>query len=262
MTSWNWSEFQSQDSVVHQSVANTDNSDGTRLKQGYDYANFDEISPTPVACWPLQEDSGSTVYDVSGTFNGTYSGAALNHQGLLGSSAASFDGVDDYANLGDAAELTPTNSLSVSFWFKTSESASDFKSIARHNNHFTPLQLTPNSDGQAVPFINGSTYETKFPWNYGDGVWHHYVTTYDQTNGTRIFVDTTEVASNSTTGNLDSNTSNWYLGAAAGNGSEYTNVDIFDFRLYKDTSLTSGEIQALYDVVKAQGRWTSQIKSL
>lgn len=261
-TSTEFDNSNSESGVVHQSVANTDNNNSSVLKQGYDYANFSEISPTPVACWPLHENSGSTVYDVAGSYNGTYSGATLGQTGILGASAVSFDGTDDYANLGDNSTLTPTNSLTTTFWFKTSEAADAFKSISRHNNHFTPLQLNNASEGQAVPFINGSTYETMFPWNYGDGAWHFYAVTFDQSNGTRVFVDTTEVASNSQTGSLDTNSSNWYLGGAQDAGAEYTNVDIFDFRLYGGVSLSSSQIQTLYDVVASQGSLTTPYKAV
>jgi hypothetical protein len=69
-------------------------------------------------CVPMDEGSGSTVYDQSGNnFNGTIYGATWTH-GRYGN-ALSFDGVDDYVDFGTAPSLSGTTDFSVAFWLKS-----------------------------------------------------------------------------------------------------------------------------------------------
>jgi len=75
-------------------------------------------SPTDaVAHWTLDEGSGSTVSDASGNgSNGTLQGGPTWSTGKVGAWALSFDGVDDYVQVGAVPKLKMMDSLSISAW--------------------------------------------------------------------------------------------------------------------------------------------------
>ena len=75
-------------------------------------------SPTDaVAYWPFNEGTGNTAADVSGNaLAGTLQGGATWGPGRVGAKALSFDGVDDYVQVGAAAKLKMTDFLSISAW--------------------------------------------------------------------------------------------------------------------------------------------------
>jgi len=75
-----------------------------------------------VGWWPLNEDSGSTAYDLSGNGNhgGLNGGVTQGVAGKGGLTAYSFDGNDDYLEVGDETSLDfGSSNFSVNIWFKT-----------------------------------------------------------------------------------------------------------------------------------------------
>lgn len=136
----------------------------------------------------------------------------------------SFDGTDDSVDIGDPDALEPTDTITVAFWFKSTTAADDAYSAVRHDGHINPLQLTSGDVGRAVHFIGGTFYTAKFTWSdWNDGNWHFYVARYDSGVGMEVYIDdmTTTVATNTTTGTLDTTTNPWCLGAAIGRSAEY-----------------------------------------
>jgi hypothetical protein len=59
------------------------------------------LSYGPVAYWPLNEESGSVAYDISGNGrNGAYTGVTLGQDGIGdGGTCPLFDGANDYVNI-------------------------------------------------------------------------------------------------------------------------------------------------------------------
>ena len=79
------------------------------------------VAADPVAFYRFEETGGGTVADQTGNHDGTVSGIDLDAAGPLGSSAARFDGVDDYVNVSSTfsgSELSG-DSYSVELWFNT-----------------------------------------------------------------------------------------------------------------------------------------------
>lgn len=256
MVSWNWNESQSEDGVVHQSTTNTDHNDASELKQGYDYANFNEIEPTPIGCWPLHEDSGSTAYDISGTNDGTYNGPTLGQEGILNTSSASFDGTDDYVNVGNTFSVA-NSSFSVSMWVYP-RSVSGFRPVAKRKNASGGGFLMYWNDGQSdfVWWVDGDLVDTK---SLTTDEWNHFVGVYDNSDGSLIFYRNGNEVNSGTSSGLSTDDGEFEIGRDAG----YANADalIGDVRIY-DIALTQSEIQTLYDVVASQGSWTSNVKTV
>jgi hypothetical protein len=72
--------------------------------------------PEPVAYWSFNEGQGTTVNDSAGNNNGTILGAEWTSGKF--NSALSFDGVDDYVEVGDDPSLRfmQSSSFTISFW--------------------------------------------------------------------------------------------------------------------------------------------------
>ena len=79
-------------------------------------SNGDAISVSSAHHWELN-DSGSIALDQSGIDNGVISGANLVADPIKGQ-VLSFDGDDDFVNLGDLDEMDQIDRFTLSLWFK------------------------------------------------------------------------------------------------------------------------------------------------
>lgn len=262
MPDWNWGESQGESGVVHQSTANTDHNDAGTLKQGYDYQNFSEITPNPAVCWPLHEDSGTTAYDAAGSRNGTYYGPSLGQNGLLKTTAPSFDGVDDYADMTDVSAINGVSELTMSFWHK-GEVSGNSTYIYRKNDGSNLIQGFFNDSISAFRTrwdIGGNKVILDIPYSeFTADVYHLLTCSYDGSS-MRVYVDAVEKNSTSATGTLDVAGSKLYVGAA-NSSSEQWQGQLSDWRIY-NTALSATQIQTLYDVVNTAGTWTGSPKPL
>jgi concanavalin A-like lectin/glucanase superfamily protein len=106
--------------------------DASATSSGSYYANA-VLADSPVGFWRLNETSGTAATDLgSGAHNGTYqNGVSLNSSGPLqdAAGAASFDGSDDYVDLGDNYGFSGTASFSVEFWVKRMRSSTNWDQI-------------------------------------------------------------------------------------------------------------------------------------
>ena len=91
-------------------------------------ATFGTTSSPPgglVAAYSFDEGTGSTAADLSGQGNaGAVSGATWTTQGRFGG-ALTFDGANDYVDVGNAAALQLSGSMTVSGWIHSSAFPSD-----------------------------------------------------------------------------------------------------------------------------------------
>jgi hypothetical protein len=156
-------------------------------------------------CIPMDEGSGSTVYDQSGNnFNGTIYGATWT-QGRYGN-ALSFDGVDDYIDFGTAPSLSGTTDFSVAFWLKSTFTGGGY----------IIAQRAPGFNGEWMVNLGGNhnnsvlnpgkiyfmVYNNGFQWEIwsttavNNGQWHSIVAVRQGANG-YLYID----------GNLDAQAS-------------------------------------------------------
>src|SRR3989344_8994034 len=110
---------------------------------------FAAVPVSPEGYWALNENGGAVANDSSGNGNtGAISGGATYTTGGIPAtpgnvSALTFDGVDDYVQVPDAAALDVTGVLSISAWVKTSNAGTQIlarKTFAYetliYNGHF------------------------------------------------------------------------------------------------------------------------------
>lgn len=113
-----------------------------------------------------------------------------------------FDGVNEYAQIGDVAALQfeRTNPFSISVWFKTSTGSAALAGKQAPSTTFRGYLVNLSSAGAVEAFIlndwaggtGNGIWVTTTTTGFNNGQWHHAVMTYDGSStaaGVRIYVD-------------------------------------------------------------------------
>lgn len=110
---------------------------------------------SPIAYYPLNEASGTTAEDLSGShFDGTYSGAAPGGVGIGdGNTAASFDGTGDYIDIAAMRLAFNGDAGTVSLWARAGSASLWTDSTLRYlvrffldSSNTIHIQRTSNND--------------------------------------------------------------------------------------------------------------------
>lgn len=155
-----------------------------------------------VGAWPLEEGSG-TVAGNTGTgasLDGTIVGATWNSDTPTCDStqALTFDGVDDYVELGAPAALTQLESFTIALWFKTSDADRDFPTLFSYwysgGTADAASYSLSFSAGSGLVFMlqdgAGNGVGATAGFGFGDGAWHQVVASYDHAaRRASIYVD-------------------------------------------------------------------------
>lgn len=237
---------------------NNQDSSGTtgrndELKQGYSRDRPD-LSADLVGYWPLSEDAGTKAYDLSGNDNhGSLNGGVT--QGLAGKgglTSYSFDGKDDYIDLGN--NINP-NQITISGWifFNNLQSADtglvskvNWNSETQDNEEYG---LRVHKDGYFQVVIgNGdgfseATYDIS---NLESNVWYFFTGTYDGSH-IKLFVDA-DLKDTAQEPSLQSGTNKLLIAGEIrdGNPNNFVDGKIQDVRIY-DRALSESEIKKLYN---------------
>jgi len=139
-----------------------------------------------VSYWKLDENIGTTAYDYLGTYDGTNNGATINQPGQVGT-AYSFDGVDDYVDMGDIGELNSVSTFTIVGWINhTDNTATDrvFDKIKDGNNdisiapYWGRIYFEIGNGGNTYAYWNG--YSSTIP----SGQWYHLAAVFDGSGAT------------------------------------------------------------------------------
>ncbi|WP_424018193.1 malectin domain-containing carbohydrate-binding protein [Halorientalis pallida] len=248
-TASDWDGATSENAVVHEGYG--DRTAGA-VELGYpgDGSRWDGA---PLAFWPFDEDSGSTVADVTGNGNdGTVQGATLGQGGILGTTAIQFDGTDDYVS--GATDITALReTASISAWIRTTQGGNDTPWVAPG---ITGVESNGDGDDIFWGFIDGSgniaiqtgndaTARSSSPVN--DGTWHHVVLTRESSSGEiQVYVDgTLDDTATSRTGTITNTFDSIGRIEDTGGTPEYFDGRIEELRVY-DSVLSSGAVSDLY----------------
>jgi hypothetical protein len=159
----------------------------------------------------------------------------------------SFDGVNDYVDLG-ANMLSGNGNFSISLWVRSQFSNQVI--IQQRNGGFNgEYQLNFSANGQ----INFWTYRNGYQWTvtstdfYNDNEWHNIVVVQDASiNGGRMYIDGSEIGTNSNgTVYLDGGI-HTYLGADMRDYTGYFSGEINDVHIF-DGVLSEEEVNALFN---------------
>jgi hypothetical protein len=209
-----------------------------------------------VSYWKLDESSGTTVTDATGTNSGTVNGPTIGQTGKLGT-AYSFDGVNDYVSIPNSTSLNiQSNLITLSAWVKVPTATdcqmiiSKICTVGSHVNPYFQYNLQLLRDGSYFfprfwLTIGGSySFTANETYNLSLNVWHHIVGTY---NGSTmiLYVDGVQISSLSKTGNITGYTAPVYLGINGALG-EPNNGLIDEVGIWS-RALSSTEVSQLYN---------------
>lgn len=233
------------------------------------YASLDYINPDPqlAAAWyKLDEASwngtAGEVIDSSGNGrNGrSYNGAATSSDGKAGR-AGSFDGVDDYLDLGTQAGLNNATSTSLELWFNRT---TDQTSATTHGITNVLAGVSSASSNDVIEIGTSGTDLKIFTYSVSGGqlshtytnagiqnnTWYHLVVTYDKndTNELKFYLNGALVGQwSNPAGNLITSTSPLTIGAVV----DSTVVGMFKGKIDEvvvyNRALTSTEIGSRYN---------------
>ena len=197
-----------------------------------------------VAAYNFEEASGTTVADASGKGNhGTISGASRITSGQFGR-ALSFDGVNDWVTINDAASLDLTNGMTLEAWVYPTVNMTQWATVILKEQSGGGLyELYANGD-QSQPLTSvtvAGQYQVLSggPWLLANQ-WTHLAATYNGTTE-RLYVNGTQVAQRPQTGPIEVSSSPLRLGGNSVWG-EFFKGRIDEVRIY-NSALSATEIQ-------------------
>jgi hypothetical protein len=232
---------------------------------------------SPTANWVLS-DTGTTPYtgevpalastttldDASGNANiGTIQGGVtVGVTGPLNDTGISLNGASG-SYVETATSYADPSPVTQVIWFKapTSGAAGSLMGFTTSQTNATPSswdrQIWIDQTGHIVYGVYpGSVQEVTSPSTYTDGNWHQVVASVG-TSGLQLWIDGTEVASNSGVTSAQNYTGWWHLGfswAASGwtNGpsSDYWNGSLAQAAVFP-TQLTPAQVATLHDAASA-----------
>lgn len=158
----------------------------------------------PVAYWPLDETSGTIVFDRSGHgFHGTYTGATLANTAAPGGGLAPyFDGINDRADMqpNELLAVLSHSEFTMMAWAKVLNAAvwaeTAYREVfhLRVNNNNRAYMIKPTTANTFQYIYNGGNSNTRLhQWSISSLAWMHLVLTVSVTgNVMRSYIDTVE----------------------------------------------------------------------
>ena len=144
--------------------------------------------------WRLGETSSASAADSKGTITGSYvNGVTLGGGGALlsdSNGAPSFDGVDDYVEIGDVYDFAGTAAFSIEFWIKKDvQEATKWARLIDKHKVTTPrdgwvFSVAPDTAGKPGVILferwgGGTQHSMASSTVTAVGTWYHVVGTYD-----------------------------------------------------------------------------------
>jgi hypothetical protein len=192
----------------------------------------------------FDETTGTAVTDGSGQGNhGTISGATRTTAGRYGA-ALSFDGINDWVTVADAASLDLTNQLTVEAWVFPTALNSWETVVLKEAPGELVYALYGDNDARrpgAWVRVGGVSTSAVGPAALPLNAWTHLAMTYDGAQ-VRLFVNGALVRSVARTGSMSNSTGPLRIGGNAV-WTEFFNGTIDEVRIY-NRALTASEIQA------------------
>ncbi|MEM3455459.1 MAG: LamG domain-containing protein, partial [Candidatus Micrarchaeia archaeon] len=199
-------------------------------------------------------ESGTKVVDISKYSNNgtcTNMGSTCNYTSGKFGSAISFDGVDDYINLGSSSYLTPgSGNFTVMAWIRSNSTAQG-QIVARHGGvqqywAFTKtdkVRFVIRDQSMNEPMVTSSSFVT-------NNTWIHVAAVRDIVTD-KLYIYINGVLENSTTdtttGPIDATGLTTAVGRLGGTAQEYFNGSIDEVRIY-NRALSADEIKMHYQM--------------
>jgi glucose/arabinose dehydrogenase len=209
-------------------------------------ARFQLASSAPpglVAAYNFDEGNGGTLYDHSGKgHDGTLSGPIWAGGGRTGG-ALSFDGVNDFVRIEDAADLDLTTGMTLEAWVRPSTLGTSWRTVLfkEQSAHMTYALYANTSSGRptAQSYVGGER-DARASAALPAGAWTHLAGTYDGTT-VRLYVGGVQAATVAAGGAMTVSSGALKLGGNAIWNEWFAGL-MDDVRIY-NRALSAAEIQ-------------------
>jgi hypothetical protein len=210
-------------------------------------ASDDQASsdPTLVAHWRLDETSGAVATDVAGGNNGVLvNGPAWTSGNFDG--GLSFDGRNDYVDVGTGAAVLGKGGFTLSAWVRTTATGEQVILQQRSSASYNGAYMLKLKYGRPYLWTFGDSQSgarVQATRKVNDGQWHHIVAVREDDGTARLYID----------GQFDSarwlpprtmTSINVYIGADLRNNREFYEGSLDDIRIYQ-RALTADEVRQL-----------------
>ena len=195
----------------------------------------------PVGAWSFDEGSGKTARDASGRNNdGALSGAAWTSSGRYGK-ALSFDGVNDWVTVADAASLDLSRAMTLEAWVRPDTTSGWRTVLLKEDGSSDELGYAlygSSSDGAPSGWARRAAAWGPRP--VAKGRWTHLAYTYDGTTA-RLYVDGVLTTTNKVSSSAPNTSRPLRIGGNAMWSGEFFDGLIDEVRVY-DKALTATQV--------------------
>jgi len=210
---------------------------------GFSWATIPQ-SGSLVAHYPFSGNANDNANSYDGTLVGSPTLTTDRHGSS--NSAYLFDGVDDWIKFGVGSLSSGSgNPFTISVWAKSSNSATqDLVAFGGDHCSLRPMVIRLGSNLNFNSCNNG--YDTSSGGSHNDGVWHHWVFTWNGSNQRKVYKDGS-LESTSNSGQFNINTEGLVLGRRFIDldGGTLFNGSADELRLWS-VALTESEVSDLY----------------
>jgi len=213
--------------------------------------------------WSLDDGSGLTAADTSGNGNNgslTTPNSPTWVAGLIGSGALSFNGSNNYVDLGSGGSLNLTGAMSISLWVKANNAAGGVQDIlskgsvgsapsaeqySMHLNQFggesdAVFEISNGSSKASVASADNSI---------SNSLWYHIVGTYDGSSVLCLYINNVMTGCHTVSGFGALNQENYSpeIGTNSYFPSQFLSGSVDDVRIY-NRALSPSEVTSLYNL--------------
>ncbi|MHC4633054.1 MAG: LamG-like jellyroll fold domain-containing protein, partial [Planctomycetota bacterium] len=196
--------------------------------------------PNLVGWWKFDEEGMGTAIDYSGyNHHGTLVG---NPRWVRGArdNALDFDG-DDYVDCGNPPEFNMRDALTMACWIKVNQFNKIWQTIISKGEGYRCSRLE-NTDFLHFACSGLTPWRVDGQVNVNDGQWHHVACVYDGSN-LILYVDGDVDSSAATSGQIDPNTYNLFIGENSQVLDRCFEGKIDDIRIYNRALVKPGIVE-------------------
>jgi hypothetical protein len=132
--------------------------------------------------------------------------------------AMEFNGSDEYISAGNPTELQFTSDFSISGWFKSS-SATNQRIVSKDDgtNRSYLVQLQAGGNIRGAIYTSGTGQLNDSASGFNDGNWHHFVFTFENGVGTKLYIDNGTPTVDSFVNAIDNDPADFEIGRKGNN---------------------------------------------
>ena len=209
-----------------------------------------------VGYWSFDEGSGTVAEDFSpaNANTGTLTNSPTWVDGKVGK-ALSFDGTDDWVNIGNSSSLNASTDYTISMWVYNSAGSDTYPTLLNRatqatNNGFFWIYTTGTNEADLnFQYADGTNFvSTTFSSALTTNTWQHIVFTFDNASkALKLYINGSQFSTTRTlTGSLPIDDGTLYLGTYNGTATNYSFLGYLDeVRIYT-SALSAGGVTNLY----------------